>query len=177
MKKFGEIVKTAYLLLFSFVVIAIGGIYIWLDNVTMGNIHIAYLVVIFIPALICISSLIISIPLFYVKLKRGWWVALVPFYNLIVLISEIMGSGWYVFVPLVSMIPILGWIMVLIFDIAFGLRTAWSFNKGVLFAILMALPVINILMIQVVVYGNSDFRKLTKFEWFHPFKREYLDKN
>ncbi len=66
--------------------------------------------------------------------KQGWE-SIVPFYNTIVLL-DIIGYKWYyIFVFFMSAIPVIGWVIVLVFNISYNIKLAKAYGQETTFGI------------------------------------------
>lgn len=104
------------------------------------------------------------------KAGKPAWAAIVPVYNIIVLL-EIIGYKWYyVFMFLFSFVPYIGYVIILLFKITLGLKLSKAYGQSVGFGIGLALvPIIflsifafndKINYIGPSVNGDIDFNDL-----------------
>ena len=71
----------------------------------------------------------------FVKAGKPGWASLIPVYNSIVLL-EIIGYKWYyIFVSFASAIPMVGSIIIILFNISYSVKLSKSFGKEVGFGI------------------------------------------
>jgi len=77
------------------------------------------------------------------KANKPGWAAIIPIYNMIVLL-EVVGLSWYwIFIVFAIIVPIIGGLVVLAFSIYLNYLLAKSFGKDVGFTIgLVLLPII-----------------------------------
>lgn len=106
----------------------------------------------------------------YEKAGKPGWASIVPIYNTIVLF-EIIGYKWYyIFFVFAGGIPVLGYVVVLLFNISYSIKLAKSFGQSVGFGIGLAFlnPVFaaiiafdkDIKYIGPSVNGDIDFNDL-----------------
>lgn len=91
----------------------------------------------------------------YAKAGQPGWAVLIPVYNLIVYL-RIVGLPWYwVFTPLIALIPILGWIAYMAWAVWLNHRLSTRFGHGVGFTLgLIFLPFIFWL---ILAFGSSQY--------------------
>jgi Family of unknown function (DUF5684) len=95
------------------------------------------LLIVFFIGYFLISIVPVAIGMWKVFTKSGQpgWAVLIPVYNLILLL-RIAGLPWYwVFTPLIVIIPILGWIVYLAWVVWVHHRISTRFGKGIGFTI------------------------------------------
>lgn len=104
------------------------------------------------------------------KAGKPGWASIIPIYNLIVLL-EIVGYKWYyIFVYCASVIPYIGYIIVLLFNITLYIKLAKSYGKQTGFGIglLFLFPIFaamlsfskNTKYVGPAVKGDIDFKDL-----------------
>ena len=104
------------------------------------------------------------------KAGKPGWAAIVPIYNTIILL-EIVGYKWYyIFVFLISIVPVIGSLALLAFLIHLGIKTAKAYGQEIPFGIGIALlPVVffaiiafnkDIKYVGPTVKGDIDFNDL-----------------
>lgn len=125
--------------------------------------------IVFLALAIGIFSIIVMWKVFEKAGKTGWY-SIIPIYNYVVLL-EIVGLKWYyIFGFCLSFIPVVGSILVILYNIVISIKLAKSFGKEVGFGIGIAfLPVIFEAIIAFdksisyngpVVDGDLDFNNL-----------------
>ncbi len=91
----------------------------------------------------------------FAKAGQPGWAVLIPIYNLIVLL-RIAGLPWYwVFAPLVAIIPILGWIAYLVWLVWVHHRISTNFGQGVGFTI--GLTLLGPIFWLILGFGSSKY--------------------
>lgn len=106
----------------------------------------------------------------YEKANKPGWAALVPVYNVIILL-EIIGYKWYyIFVFLAGSIPVVGALVVLLFSISYNIKLAKAFGQSTGFGVCMffftpiCMAIIafdkNMNYIGPQVNGDIDFNNL-----------------
>lgn len=108
--------------------------------------------------LILLGICIFTIASFWVLFKkagRPGWAAIVPIYNNIVLLQTAKMSPWLIFVYFLALIPIVGAIVVFVFNIVVMINLARAFDKTGGFAVgLIFLPFI---FIPILAFGSSQY--------------------
>lgn len=93
----------------------------------------------------------------FVKAGKPGWAAIVPIYGDIVLL-DIIGYNWYyIFVTCLSFVPVVGSLVVLLFEISKNIKLAKSFNKEVGFGI--GLTFLNPIFVAIIAFDNSIIYK------------------
>lgn len=106
--------------------------------------------VLFISA-ICVFFIICQWKLFEKAGKPGW-ASLIPIYNYVMLL-EVIGLKWYyIFVTFLSFIPMVGGIIIILFNVIVSIKLSKSFGKDVAFGI-------GIAFLNVIFYGIIAFDK------------------
>lgn len=103
----------------------------------------------------------------FVKAGYEGWKAIIPFYNIWCLCEMIFGAGYWMFIILGGFIPCIGWIVIILFEIIYGIRLAKSFGQSGGFAVgLILLPAI---FIPILALGSSEYEKLPDYDIHQPF--------
>lgn len=90
------------------------------------------------------------------KAGKPGWASIVPVYNAIVML-EIIGYKWYyIFLFFASIVPFVGYIVVLLFTITYSIKLAKSFGQEVGFGI-------GLLFVSPVFIGIIAFSKKIKY--------------
>ncbi len=133
-----------------------------------------FLLLFFVFFLIIFLALIVFLIISYWKLfeKAGYegWKAIIPVYNIIVLL-DIIGYKWYyVFVFLLNFIPVVGTLFLILYMVSYNVKLSKAFGQSVLFGIgLFLLPYVfasiiafskDINYVGKTVDGNIDFNDL-----------------
>src|SRR5580658_8436501 len=71
----------------------------------------------------------------FVKAGQPGWAAIIPIYNVWILLKVIGRPGWWLLLFLLAIIPLIGSIFVLVISIIINIDLAKSFNKGSGFAV------------------------------------------
>ena len=96
----------------------------------------------------------------FVKAGRPGWEAIVPIYNLYILITKIaFRPWWWMLLFLAGPIPILGWIAVIVASIIISIDVAKNFGKDVVFAIGLAL--LGPIFYPILGFGSAKFQPVT----------------
>jgi hypothetical protein len=91
----------------------------------------------------------------FTKAGQPGWALLIPIYNVIILL-RIAGLPWYwVFTPLIVIIPILGWIAYLVWVVWIHHRISTRFGQGVGFTI--GLTLLAPIFWLILGFGDSKY--------------------
>ena len=89
------------------------------------------------------------------KAGQPGWAVLIPIYNVIVLL-RVAGLAWYwVFAPLVAIIPILGWIAYIVWIVWVHHRISTRFGQGVGFTI--GLTLLGPIFWLILGFGSAKY--------------------
>ncbi len=91
----------------------------------------------------------------FVKAGHPGWAAIIPIYNLYVLLKIIGRPGWWLLLFLIGLVPFVGWIVVFVIGIIIAIDLAKSFAKSTGFAV--GLIVLNIIFIPILGFGESRY--------------------
>ena len=92
----------------------------------------------------------------FVKAGKPGWAALVPVYNIIVLLEIVGRPAWWVLLFFLSVIPFVGWIGAMIVGVIVMIDLAKSFGKDTGFAILLILlPIVGYPMLA---FGKDEYK-------------------
>lgn len=107
-----------------------------------------FLIVIF----LAIFYIVIYWKLFEKAGKEGWK-SIIPIYNTIVLL-DIIGYKWYyIFMPLLVIIPIIGPILLLLFMISYNIKLAKAFGQSTVFGI--GLWLLNPVFCAIIAFSKD----------------------
>jgi hypothetical protein len=111
---------------------------------------------IFVPIYIAIIVLeIAALWKVFVKAGHPGWAAIVPIYNLYIVLKIIGRPGWWILLFLLGIIPFFGWIAVFVIGIIIALDLAKSFAKSSGFAV--GLAFLNFIFIPILGFGESQY--------------------
>jgi hypothetical protein len=91
----------------------------------------------------------------FTKAGQPGWAAIIPIYNVWVLLKVIGRPGWWLALFLIALIPFVGWIVVLVIGIIINLDLAKSFGKSVGFAI--GLILLSFIFVPILGFGSSQY--------------------
>jgi hypothetical protein len=91
----------------------------------------------------------------FVKAGQPGWAAIIPIYNLYILLKVIGRPGWWILLFLLGIIPFVGWIAVLVLGIIIAIDLAKSFAKSTGFAV--GLFLLNFIFIPILGFGESQY--------------------
>ncbi len=132
------------------------------DYALAGAIGVWVFVIIAIAILLVVASCKI-----FVKMGRKWWEAIIPFYNAYVMAEMIFGNGLWFLCSFASFIPVVGYIVILLYTIISCLRLSNSFKKGTGFGI--GLIFLSPIFMLILAFGDAEYEPLAPFEISHPF--------
>ena len=91
----------------------------------------------------------------FVKAGQPGWAAIIPIYNLYILLKIIGRPGWWILLFLLGIIPFVGWIAVLVLGIIIAIDLAKSFAKSSGFAV--GLFLLNFIFIPILGFGEARY--------------------
>lgn len=121
-------------------------------------------------ALICLAIAIVVLVAnckIFTKMGRKWWEAIIPFYNMYVLAEKTFGNGWWFLLMFVSIIPVVGSVLAILFSIIWSLRLGKSFAKGTGFCV--GLILLSPIFTMILGFDDSVYTPLQNFDLTHPF--------
>ncbi len=111
---------------------------------------------IIIGVLIIAIITIVSLWKIFVKANKPGWAAIVPIYNVIVLVQIAKKPGWWAAILLLGgIIPFVGPIVSLVFSIMLGLALAEKFGKSQGFGIGLAL--LGFVFYPILAFGDAKY--------------------
>ena len=112
-------------------------------------------------AIILLVLIIIPICKMFAKMGNKWYEALIPGHNCYVMITNAGKPGWWIFVGLLFLIPVLGWIvgliLIIVMHFAVSIGLAKKFGKGTRFGVGLAL--LPIIFYPILGYGNATYSR------------------
>ncbi len=106
--------------------------------------------------LVVVVIYIVSLWMLFEKAGKPGWAAIIPVYNVIVLL-EIVGLQWYwIFIFLAGIIPVIGNLIILAFWFYLSYLVALSYGKDIGFAV-------GLFLVGFVFYPMLAFNKDTKY--------------
>lgn len=112
-----------------------------------------------ISILISLFNIIIMWKIFKKAGKPGW-ASLIPIYNIYVLFEITWGNGWIFLSMLAAIIPVIGWIIVLVINIITYVKLSKSFGKSGAFAV--GLIFLNIIFMAILAFDSSKYLGVEK---------------
>jgi hypothetical protein len=91
----------------------------------------------------------------FVKAGQPGWAAIIPIYNLYILLKVIGRPGWWILLFLLGIIPFVGWIAVLVLGIIIAMDLAKSFAKSGGFAV--GLFLLNFIFVPILGFGEARY--------------------
>jgi len=92
----------------------------------------------------------------FVKAGQPGWAAIIPIYNLYILLKVIGRPAWWLLLFIVGVIvPFVGWILLLVIGIIIAIDLAKSFAKSSGFAV--GLFLLNFIFIPILGFGDSQY--------------------
>jgi hypothetical protein len=92
----------------------------------------------------------------FAKAGQPGWAAIIPFYNLYILLKVIGRPDWWLLLFVVGVIvPFVGWILLIVFGIIIAIDLARSFAKSSGFAV--GLFFLNFIFIPILGFGEARY--------------------
>jgi hypothetical protein len=92
----------------------------------------------------------------FVKAGQPGWAAIIPIYNLYILLRVIGRPAWWLVLFLVGVIvPFVGWILLIVVGIIIALDLAKSFAKSGAFAV--GLFLLNFIFVPILGFGDAQY--------------------
>lgn len=105
--------------------------------------------------LVVLVITIVSMWKVFVKAGQPGWAAIVPIYNVLILLQIVGRPWWWLLLMLASIIPFVGWIVSLVVSIIVANDLSKSFGKGVgMTVLLVLLPVIGY---PILGFGDAKY--------------------
>ena len=115
---------------------------------------------------ICVISIIANWKIFE-KMGLKGWISIVPFYNTYKMCEMTFGNGLWFLCLFASIIPYVGFFIVLLFNIVFNIRLAKSFGKDGGFVV--GLVIMPFIFQLILAFDESWFNKLPDYDIHNPF--------
>ena len=114
---------------------------------------------VFILVIVYIAIIVLEIAALwkvFVKAGQPGWAAIIPIYNLYVLLKVIGRPAWWLLLFLVGVIvPFVGWILLVVIGIIIAIDLAKSFAKSSGFAV--GLFFLNFIFVPILGFGESQY--------------------
>jgi len=91
----------------------------------------------------------------FVKAGKPGWAAIIPIYNIYVLLKVIGRPGWWLLLFLIGIVPFVGWIVDLVLGIIIGQDLAKSFSKSTGFGV--GLWLLSFIFIPILGFGQAQY--------------------
>jgi hypothetical protein len=92
----------------------------------------------------------------FVKAGQPGWAAIIPIYNLYILLKVIGRPAWWLLLFVIGVIiPFVGWILLIVIGIIIAIDLARSFAKSSGFAV--GLFLLNFIFIPILGFGESQY--------------------
>ena len=91
----------------------------------------------------------------FTKAGQEGWKALIPIYNVVVLYKIIGLSPWLLFLYLLSVVPVVGWIISIALSIVSTVKLAKAFNQSTafIFGLLFLSPIFQ----MILGFGKAEY--------------------
>lgn len=91
----------------------------------------------------------------FTKAGQEGWKALIPIYNVVVLYKIIGLSPWLLLLYLLSVVPVVGWIISIALSIVSTVKLAKAFNQSTafIFGLLFLSPIFQ----MILGFGNAEY--------------------
>ena len=90
----------------------------------------------------------------FVKAGQPGWAAIIPIYNIYILLKVIGRPGWWLLLFLIGIVPFVGWIVDLVLGIIIGQDLAKSFSKSTGFGV--GLWLLSFIFIPILGWGRRS---------------------
>jgi Family of unknown function (DUF5684) len=92
----------------------------------------------------------------FVKAGQPGWAAIIPFYNIYVLLRVVGRPGWWLALFVVgAIVPFVGWILLIVVSIIIAIDLARSFGKSGAFAV--GLFLLNFIFVPILGFGAAQY--------------------
>ena len=108
-----------------------------------------------------IGMLIVIVASWWVLFKKAGkpgWAAIIPIYNILVLLEIIGRPWWWLFLFFLGLIPVVGFLISLVVQLIVNHDLARSFGKGWGYAIGMTVPFVNFAVLPMLAFGDSTYK-------------------
>jgi hypothetical protein len=97
---------------------------------------------------------IIAMWIIFTKAGQPGWAAIIPIYNIIVLLRVVNRPWWWILLMLIPIVNIV-LVIIVIFDLgkSFGKSGAWSF---------FLLLILSIIGMLILAFGKSEYKKIAR---------------
>jgi hypothetical protein len=111
--------------------------------------------------LLLVVAMLVGMWKVFVKAGRPGWEAIVPFYNFYILITKVAIRPWWLFLGILAVfIPFVGPFVMLAVSILISIDVARNFNRGIGFAIGLAL--LPFVFYPILGFGQDKFEPKPK---------------
>lgn len=125
-----------------------------LDPSVAGGI-LAFLAGIWVFVMVLVVIMLVAMWKLFVKAGKPGWAAIVPIYNIYILLEIVGRPAWWLVLVFAGMIPVVGGLLALAFSIVLALDTARAYGKDTTFGILLAfVPFVGYPMLA---FGNNPY--------------------
>lgn len=112
-------------------------------------------------AILVLILIVIPFCKMFSKMGNKWYEALIPGHNSFVFITNAGKPGWWIFVCLLFLIPVLGWIvgaiLLIIMHFSISIGMAKKFGKGAGFGVGMA--ILPFIFFPILGYGKASYMR------------------
>jgi len=91
----------------------------------------------------------------FVKAGHPGWAAIIPIYNIYILLKVIGRPAWWLLLFLVAVIPFVGWIVTIVVGIIIGQDLAKSFSKSTGFGV--GLWLLSFIFVPILGFGQARY--------------------
>jgi hypothetical protein len=91
----------------------------------------------------------------FVKAGEPGWAAIIPIYNIYILLKVIGRPWWWLLLFLIGIIPFVGWIVDVVLGIIIGQDLAKSFSKSTGFGV--GLWILSFIFIPILGFGQAQY--------------------
>ena len=124
------------------------------DETLMAILGGSIITVLLISLAVSIFAIVVMWKIF-VKAGKPGWIALIPFYNTYTLFEITWGNGWYFLLIFLSIIPVLGYIAVLVVMIMTMIKLSKAFGKDSGFTV--GLVLLSFVFMAILAFDSSTY--------------------
>ena len=92
----------------------------------------------------------------FTKAKQPGWAAIVPIYNVYILLKVVGRPGWWLLLFLLSVIPFVGWLVVVALSLIIALDLGRAFGKDTVFSV-VGLWLFSLVGYLILGFGDAKY--------------------
>ncbi len=98
---------------------------------------------------------IITLWFMFEKAGQPGWAAIIPIYNVLILLKVAGKEWWWIFGIFLGIIPVVGWILVIVWHVLVANGISKNFGKEVGFTV--GLVLLGIVFYPILAFGNAKY--------------------